>query len=170
MLNKYKGRAWYQKSRDLRHNCVMLRSQMVGLKLELFWAIYPFTPDIYFMPLWSLQWLYFDLVYVIKPYLTPVVRNCTLKSLTLSPPMFNFHVSYDDILHTTDQPFPLFSCTVEKGWGGLRTRLLCTCVLFWTWECGRYIYSWPDNGSSTVVANFGDVCTANVHIGIRKYR
>ena len=34
------GKAWYHKSRDRCHNCVMLRSQKVSMKLELFYAIH----------------------------------------------------------------------------------------------------------------------------------
>ena len=35
-LHEKSGRAWYQKSHDLHHDRVMLHSQKVGLKLELY--------------------------------------------------------------------------------------------------------------------------------------
>ena len=38
-MHKKSRRAWYQKSRDLSHDRVVLHSQMVSLKLELFKAI-----------------------------------------------------------------------------------------------------------------------------------
>ena len=38
-MHEESERAWYQKSRDRCHDCVMLRSEKVGFKLELFQAI-----------------------------------------------------------------------------------------------------------------------------------
>ena len=87
---KRKDLASYQKSHDLHHDSITLCSQNVTFETRE----YPSTPGIYFIPLWSIQWLHFNILYAIKPCLTPIVSGWTLKVADFCPPTLNFHPSY----------------------------------------------------------------------------